>query len=191
MDERSRCSLPLPLVLTVAALAILTLCPAPAAASNGGCCIYNGMCTTTTLGQCKKVAGAGGFGYIFNLNQICSANSCKAGSSCFTCRGGALADQSCEVSDDCGDAGLCVGMVEDADATDVAILDALSPVDTDQDGVTDFLDNCAYSANPDQADSDKDGFGDRCPVRPYILIGLPAERRNLPVLPTGARPRPR
>ncbi len=34
--------------------------------------------------------------------------------------------------------------------------------DSDGDGVEDFLDNCLQVPNPDQADSDGDGFGDAC-----------------------------
>jgi hypothetical protein len=34
--------------------------------------------------------------------------------------------------------------------------------DTDGDGVIDFEDNCPSVSNPDQADSDNDGFGDVC-----------------------------
>ncbi len=35
-------------------------------------------------------------------------------------------------------------------------------VDTDSDGVPDIIDNCARSANPNQADSDNDGKGNTC-----------------------------
>jgi len=34
--------------------------------------------------------------------------------------------------------------------------------DADEDGVMNTADNCPYSSNPDQADSDGDGMGDRC-----------------------------
>lgn len=34
--------------------------------------------------------------------------------------------------------------------------------DFDQDGVPDSEDNCRQLANPDQADADRDGFGDAC-----------------------------
>jgi hypothetical protein len=193
MNGRSPHPLPLLAAFALAALMMLALSPAPAAASNGGCCIYNGMCTTTTEGQCKRVAQAGGHGYIFNRNMACSGTTCKAGSSCFMCQGGASAGDACELSEDCGDDGLCVGTIEDADAdpADIVILDALNRTDTDHDGRTDFLDNCPFHANPDQADSDKDGFGDRCPVGPYTIIGLPAGRRGLPALTAGERPGPR
>jgi rhodanese-related sulfurtransferase len=35
-------------------------------------------------------------------------------------------------------------------------------IDTDKDGVNDDLDNCPEAPNPDQADSDLDGLGDKC-----------------------------
>lgn len=35
-------------------------------------------------------------------------------------------------------------------------------VDSDDDGVTDDLDNCRFVANPDQRDTDRDGNGDAC-----------------------------
>jgi len=38
----------------------------------------------------------------------------------------------------------------------------LSPVDSDNDGVTDSNDNCPTQYNPDQKDRDRDGFGDVC-----------------------------
>ncbi|MGF1644415.1 MAG: lamin tail domain-containing protein, partial [Thiotrichales bacterium] len=39
---------------------------------------------------------------------------------------------------------------------------ASPPLDTDGDGVPDHLDNCSLVANPDQRDTDGDGFGNRC-----------------------------
>lgn len=38
----------------------------------------------------------------------------------------------------------------------------LPPVDADEDGVLDDVDNCPVNANPDQTDSDHDGLGDVC-----------------------------
>jgi hypothetical protein len=37
-----------------------------------------------------------------------------------------------------------------------------APADGDADGVADGVDNCTAAANPDQRDSDLDGFGNRC-----------------------------
>lgn len=36
------------------------------------------------------------------------------------------------------------------------------PVDSDDDGVMDDIDNCPFVSNPDQADADEDGVGDAC-----------------------------
>lgn len=38
----------------------------------------------------------------------------------------------------------------------------LPPVDADHDGILDADDNCPYVANPEQTDSDADGYGDAC-----------------------------
>lgn len=54
--------------------------------------------------------------------------------------------------------------------------------DTDGDGLKDYMDNCVYDKNPDQADIDSDGLGDACdptddrPDVAVIAIDLPAER---------------
>jgi rhodanese-related sulfurtransferase len=40
--------------------------------------------------------------------------------------------------------------------------DTLICVDTDGDGITDDQDNCPAVSNPDQRDTDQDGFGDAC-----------------------------
>ncbi|GMU03227.1 hypothetical protein KH5H1_73480 [Corallococcus caeni] len=45
-------------------------------------------------------------------------------------------------------------------------LEALNKLDTDGDGVPDGDDNCPNTVNVDQADKDKDGFGDVCEPKP-------------------------
>lgn len=46
--------------------------------------------------------------------------------------------------------------------------DAVSPIDSDGDGVTDDADNCATVANPDQVDTDNDRIGDACDNCPAV-----------------------
>jgi endonuclease G, mitochondrial len=49
------------------------------------------------------------------------------------------------------------------------------PLDTDADGVPDDVDNCPFTANPDQADADHDGIGDTCDdmVAPSVVCAPP------------------
>jgi hypothetical protein len=47
--------------------------------------------------------------------------------------------------------------------------------DSDEDGVTDDVDNCPLVANPDQADRDADFRGDVCEGRPGAPLDLQAE----------------
>ena len=58
-----------------------------------------------------------------------------------------------------------VGTVEDPLRLQAVIYQG-SYVDSDQDGWSDDLDNCADSYNPDQVDNDEDGFGDVCDACP-------------------------
>ena len=43
-----------------------------------------------------------------------------------------------------------------------AIWTSISDMDTDEDGVPDIMDNCPDVYNPDQTDTDEDGWGDAC-----------------------------
>jgi len=43
------------------------------------------------------------------------------------------------------------------------------PLDSDNDGIADNIDNCINTANPDQADSDNDGIGDVCETSGSIM----------------------
>lgn len=52
--------------------------------------------------------------------------------------------------------------VVDAWLSDPTICDAASSADFDADGVPDRVDNCTTVFNPDQADTDRDGYGNRC-----------------------------
>ena len=44
--------------------------------------------------------------------------------------------------------------------------DAARAVDSDQDGISDEIDNCPQLANDDQVDTDSDGLGDGCDAEP-------------------------
>ncbi len=55
----------------------------------------------------------------------------------------------------------------DAGVDDVDGGDPPAPVDTDADGLYDPEDNCPLVANPDQLDSDADGYGDVCDLAFY------------------------
>jgi len=61
------------------------------------------------------------------------------------------------------------GVNEDCDG----LVDEGCPPDADKDGVTDAIDNCPLVANSDQADLNKDGFGEACEVAGPIGITLP------------------
>ena len=47
-------------------------------------------------------------------------------------------------------------------AEDQVTIIKLSPIDTDDDGVGDYMDNCTLVPNPAQRDTDSDGYGNIC-----------------------------
>jgi hypothetical protein len=71
------------------------------------------------------------------------------------------------------------GAVEDEYTGEEVTASALV-ADPDQDGVVSATDNCAMVPNRDQADTDGDGFGDRCDpgeaVAPSVRLTLAPER---------------
>ena len=65
--------------------------------------------------------------------------------------------------DEDGSGDVCDPCPLDPDTTECESFD---PNDLDRDGIKDDEDNCLGLSNPDQADSDGDGFGDACDVFP-------------------------
>jgi hypothetical protein len=56
----------------------------------------------------------------------------------------------------------------------------VASVDTDDDGLFDYGDNCPNDANPDQTDEDNDGRGDACDLCPAsVLYGPSSEEAQL------------
>jgi len=63
-------------------------------------------------------------------------------------------------ADNDGDGLRDFGLDPDCASADQLIETPLT--DGDEDGVPDFFDNCTLAPNPDQTDTDEDGFGNRC-----------------------------
>jgi hypothetical protein len=137
-----------------------------------GCCIYNGTCTTCTEYLCRRLAGSGG--HIFNEGMVCDISTgnprCITSITCrFYCEDGINAGEPCGESHHCPDS-VCTAD-PGCDTTTTMITDGISDWDADNDGVTDFYDNCPNVPNPDQLDSDNDHFGDACPPCPITIVG--------------------
>ena len=97
------------------------------------------------------------------LGSACDQEACGAGFTS-TWQVGQCRDQVCtdfrerQIGGLCPQITRCVvtdGMAECANDLDCA-------QDTDNDGRTDRVDNCAFEFNPDQEDQDQDGVGDHC-----------------------------
>lgn len=91
-----------------------------------------------------------------------------------------IIDYSCTISDNCGTVdsalspppgtvlglGVHQGFIAASDqsgnSTEFPFTIEVILRDSDDDGVVDIADNCAYRANPEQTDSDSDGIGDLC-----------------------------
>jgi len=135
-------------------------CPLP----TGACCAASGSCTVTTQANCSGTwQGAG---------TTCSPNPCPPPPPTGACC--RLAVCTVETQTDCASTG---GTWHGP---------GTSCLDSDNDGVADWCDNCPEQSNPDQSDSDADGLGDACdpdqagkpepnvptPPRPSFLGGL-------------------
>jgi hypothetical protein len=55
-----------------------------------------------------------------------------------------------------------------------------APPDRDKDGVPDFKDNCPDVYNPDQADLDHNGIGDKCQTTPVVIPPPPPPPAPVP-----------
>ena len=119
---------------------------------------------------------------VVTTGEQCDDGNTTDGDCCSTtCQletdGGPCDDQNgCTRTDTCS-AGVCTGgdpviCLDDGDvcngpeSCDPATGGCVSgpPLDSDRDGICDTRDNCPFSFNPDQADSNGDGVGDACTV---------------------------
>ncbi len=132
----------------------------PLLCNFGGTCISGecvGPCdgvdcddrTECTVDSCNPVTGS------------CShtAIECGDGERCDPTTG--LCALSCGTDADCNDGSSHNG-VEACDIDSGTCVGGAPPLDSDNDGVVDHLDNCPYHPNMAQGDLDNDGIGDAC-----------------------------
>jgi alpha-tubulin suppressor-like RCC1 family protein len=119
-------------------------------------CHPAGVCDPLT-GECSRPVAEDGTpcadGDACTLTDQCVAGVCR-GSDPVTC----VPSDRCHVAGTCDPA---TGVCSDPEAEGVCGCGSLA-TDSDDDGSPDCADNCPAVANPDQADADQDGRGDRC-----------------------------
>lgn len=145
-----------------------------------------------TVVECEQDADCDD-GEFCNGEEVCNAGVCEAGAdpcpgqfcdedndACVDCLvdGDCADDLFCTINEACVN-GACVsddacpGQICNEDTDECEPIPAPpggggAPVDTDKDGIPDYLDNCKNVANKDQADKDKDGVGDACDNAPNV-----------------------
>ncbi|MBI5222038.1 MAG: hypothetical protein HY980_00895 [Candidatus Magasanikbacteria bacterium] len=106
--------------------------------------------------KCASHACASGIAPNCDDDNVCTADSCNPATGCVN---KALA-ACCNLDSECDDGDVCNGAEKCASHACKHLYDAVN--DKDFDCVKDQIDNCPDDYNPDQADVDLDGTGDKC-----------------------------